>query len=227
MPADSDFAPLKGLPGTADEKLSGDGSVRWVRFFVECQVDLTLWLKFSGGAASQVLVDRVAAGTDRSLTEETRPQQDRSAVPAHDPNVDYPLQFTRGRHEVLLMLDGSTAAAIAVSVETPWRQIAAEKSWSALDRGDRLRTLADKFGPFAELHLQRRAHELLSALRDLQQRFTTTLVAADLPTPRETRVLSRGEYNLPIGDPLEPDVLAVMSPLPEGAPAIVWGWRSG
>ena len=166
-----------------------------------------------------MLVDRVTVGTERSLTEETRPQQDRPVVPAHDPNVDYPLHFTRGRHEVLLKLDGDTAESIAVRVDTPWRQLAEEKGWSALDRDDRLRTLSDKFGPFAELQLQRRAHELLSALRDLQQRFTTTLVAAELPTPRETRVLSRGEYNLPIGDPLEPDVLAVMGAVARGRPA--------
>ena len=48
--------------------------------------------------------------------------------------------------------------------------------------------------------------------------FTTTLVAKDLSKPRVTRVLSRGEYNLPIGDPLQPGTLSVMGSFPEKAP---------
>ena len=47
---------------------------------------------------------------------------------------------------------------------------------------------------------------------------TTTLVANELPKPRETKVLLRGEYHSPIGEALQPDVPAVMSPFPEGAP---------
>ena len=44
------------------------------------------------------------------------------------------------------------------------------------------------------------------------------MVAEDLKKPRETKVLRRGEYNLPFGDPVEPDVPAVMGTLPEGSP---------
>ena len=40
--------------------------------------------------------------------------------------------------------------------------------------------------------------------------FTTSLVARDLEKPRTTKLLSRGEYNLPVGDPLEPGILTVM-----------------
>ena len=48
--------------------------------------------------------------------------------------------------------------------------------------------------------------------------FTTTLVAKDLGKPRVTRVLNRGEYNLPIGDPLQPGTLSIMGAFPEKAP---------
>ena len=47
---------------------------------------------------------------------------------------------------------------------------------------------------------------------------TTTLVAQELPKPRETRILQRGEYHSPIGEVLQPDVPAVMGNFPEDAP---------
>jgi len=55
-------------------------------------------------------------------------------------------------------------------------------------------------------------------LDELKKRFTSTLVARDLPKPRETKLLERGEYNLPKGEPLKPDVFAVMGTLPKDAP---------
>ena len=53
---------------------------------------------------------------------------------------------------------------------------------------------------------------------ELQKQFVSTLVAKELPKPRETRLLDRGEYDQPHGDPLEPGVLSTVGPLPEGAP---------
>ena len=47
---------------------------------------------------------------------------------------------------------------------------------------------------------------------------TTTLIAQELPTPRVTKILERGEYHSPIGEPLTPGVPAVMSPFPDDAP---------
>ncbi|MDB4537146.1 PSD1 and planctomycete cytochrome C domain-containing protein [Akkermansiaceae bacterium] len=52
----------------------------------------------------------------------------------------------------------------------------------------------------------------------LEKGFTTTLVAEDLKKKRETRVLRRGEYSEPMGDPVEPGVFKVMNSFPEGAP---------
>ena len=62
------------------------------------------------------------------------------------------------------------------------------------------------------------AKKIADAMGKSSGSFTTTLVAKDLSKPRVTRVLSRGEYNLPIGDPLQPGTLSVMSSFPEKAP---------
>lgn len=52
----------------------------------------------------------------------------------------------------------------------------------------------------------------------MQSFTTTTLIARELPKPRVTRVLQRGEYHSPIGEALQPDVPAVMGSFPEDAP---------
>ena len=48
--------------------------------------------------------------------------------------------------------------------------------------------------------------------------FTPTLIARELPKPRETKLLDRGEYDMPVGEPLLPGVPASLGSLPEGAP---------
>jgi len=62
------------------------------------------------------------------------------------------------------------------------------------------------------------AKKIADAMGKSSGSFTTTLVAKDLGKPRVTRVLSRGEYNLPIGDPLQPGTLSIMGAFPEKAP---------
>ena len=84
--------------------------------------------------------------------------------------------------------------------------------------GESLADLAKPEGRLAKLGLQAEAGQLIKQRADATARFTTTLVARDLAKPRKTRLLDRGEYNLPTGEPLQPDVLKVMNPFPEGAP---------
>ena len=55
-------------------------------------------------------------------------------------------------------------------------------------------------------------------LAEFQKTFKPTLVAKELPKPRETKLLERGEYNLPKGEPLQPGVFGVMSEFPKDAP---------
>jgi len=63
-----------------------------------------------------------------------------------------------------------------------------------------------------------RAIDLKKRIDAERKDFTTTLVAKELPKPRETKVLDRGEYNLPKGEPLTPSTLDVLGELPDEAP---------
>ncbi|MFP6751067.1 MAG: DUF1553 domain-containing protein, partial [Pirellulaceae bacterium] len=95
---------------------------------------------------------------------------------------------------------------------------AVASKWKAGKGAAKLGLLADKKGPFAATPLHPQAVELVGQIAAAEKSFTTTLVAKDLPKPRTTKILSRGEYNLPIGDPLEPGILQVMGNLPDKAP---------
>jgi len=93
-----------------------------------------------------------------------------------------------------------------------------KKAWEGSDDSARLARIVNSNGPWKGHGLHPRAIELNKKTGELQKRFTTTLVAEDLKKSRETKILKRGEYNLPTGDPLEPGVPAVMGSLPEEAP---------
>ncbi len=96
---------------------------------------------------------------------------------------------------------------------------AAVKAFANATAAEQLETVADAKGPFAaQTALQARAAELQAHFKALEESFTTTLVAQDLPQPRPTHVLRRGEYNLPIGEALSPGVPAVLGSLPPDVP---------
>ena len=91
-----------------------------------------------------------------------------------------------------------------------------DKKWAKAGRDERFQTLAK---PDQHLEkLQKEASDIAKKITDAKAKFTTTLVAKELGKPRETKLLQRGEYNLPTGEALQPDVLKVMRPFPEGAP---------
>ncbi len=73
-------------------------------------------------------------------------------------------------------------------------------------------------GALAKAKDEAEKQALAKKLGELKKRFTSTLVARDLPKPRETKLLERGEYNLPKGEPLQPNVFAVMGALPKDTP---------
>jgi uncharacterized protein DUF1553 len=58
---------------------------------------------------------------------------------------------------------------------------------------------------------------LLLEKAKLERTFPTVMVMAERPTPRDTFVLARGQYNQP-GEKVQPGVPAVLPPMPEGAP---------
>ena len=92
------------------------------------------------------------------------------------------------------------------------------KQWRTSGNKDRLAMLANPKGPFAKLAFHKQAQGLAKQFAALEKAFTTTLVAQDLSKPRPTRLLTRGEYNLPTGKPLAPGIVKVMSAFPKGAP---------
>ena len=94
----------------------------------------------------------------------------------------------------------------------------ARKKWDDAAVAARLAMIADPAGPFATSPLHKTGVTLSQQVAEAEKGFTTTLVAQDLPQPRVTRVLGRGEYNQPIGEPLEPGILNVMGSFPPDAP---------
>jgi len=66
---------------------------------------------------------------------------------------------------------------------------------------------------------KQRAVALKKRMDEARTRFTPTLVARELGKPRPTKVLLRGEYDRPVGEPVQPGVPSVMGDLPKGAPA--------
>ncbi|MEM7232257.1 MAG: DUF1549 and DUF1553 domain-containing protein, partial [Planctomycetota bacterium] len=104
------------------------------------------------------------------------------------------------------------------TAETSHGAIDKVKDWKQKNDNDRLKLLADPKGPFSSLPIHAEAKKLTARMSEVQKTFTTTLVAKDLPKPRTTRVLKRGEYNMPIGDPLQPGILSVMGEFPKDAP---------
>ena len=92
------------------------------------------------------------------------------------------------------------------------------KKWQVAGNDGRLKLLSAKDGAFGKIGFVKAATDLSGQFTALKKAFTTTLVAVDLPKPRPTKLLRRGEYNLPIGDELQPGIVSVMSPFPNEAP---------
>jgi mono/diheme cytochrome c family protein len=95
---------------------------------------------------------------------------------------------------------------------------AEQKKLQSAGNREKLVMLAAPSGSLASLEIHPQAVELQARIVEAEKTFTSTLVARDLATPRTTQVLTRGEYDLPIGDPLQPGIVTVMSAFPEAAP---------
>ncbi len=90
--------------------------------------------------------------------------------------------------------------------------------WENSSKHQRLAMLAEASGPFATWDSHVFAQVVFNSAVHAEKNFTTTLVAKDLPEPRPTYLLERGEYERPIGDPLEPGFIDVMGDPPQEAP---------
>lgn len=113
-------------------------------------------------------------------------------------------------HTVSQSLQQSEVTDLSESQRTEWRNATAEQQLSLLSA---------EMQPYTDESTAQQAKELGERITAAQESFTTTLIARDREDIRETRLLQRGEYNLPVGDALTPDVPAVMGALPADASA--------
>ena len=90
--------------------------------------------------------------------------------------------------------------------------------WKNADDAQRLKLFANKEGPFQQWEGHDRAIQLQQAFTQLEEQYATTLIAQELPKPRETKMLERGEYDRPIGEPLDRGVISILGNLPEDVP---------
>ena len=132
-------------------------------------------------------------------------------VPKDQPGWDRWQQLRAKRQELIrLAYDHiENGAGLPQEVLSKWLDSTAE---------ERLKMLADPKSATAAFKLTEPAAELQKQLTELEGSFTTSLIAKDVAKPRETRVLRRGEYDLPVGDPISPNVPAMLNTLPEDAP---------
>ncbi|MEZ5941635.1 MAG: PSD1 and planctomycete cytochrome C domain-containing protein [Planctomycetaceae bacterium] len=132
-------------------------------------------------------------------------------APADDASWEQYNALMNQREELLK----NAAVALSEAADLPEEKVT---EWNEATAAKKLELLATTDGPFAELSCHADAKALQEQFTAAEATFTTSLVAVELEKPRPTYVLDRGEYNLPKGDPLTPDVLGVLGQLPEDVP---------
>ncbi|MCS1410508.1 MAG: hypothetical protein M2R45_03702 [Verrucomicrobia subdivision 3 bacterium] len=195
---------VQGLPGTVRwSSLPGVGKAVWIAFAVKVPEDLTLWMTLAGGAGCAVWVNEEALVAAQSDGDGRR-------------QMLMPLTLTKGQNRVRIKIGGqATPGEIELRLKNPWTAVAKAKGLGSSDDEDRLLLLADALGPFKEMKQAATARIIAERYAAQASTLTTSLVARELTKPRETKVLRRGEYNLPVGEALQPGVLSVMGGLPE------------
>ncbi|MEM9381232.1 MAG: DUF1553 domain-containing protein [Planctomycetota bacterium] len=84
-------------------------------------------------------------------------------------------------------------------------------------RDDGLPFFRECFDP-PTIDLRRRVASMRAEIARIEREIPTAMVLRDRAEPRTTRVLDRGRYDHPVGDPIAPDVPEVFGGLPDGAP---------
>ncbi len=92
------------------------------------------------------------------------------------------------------------------------------EQWQKSGAKERLKMVSDPNGQWKQSALAKQAGDLALLIAEAEKKFTTTLVAQERSQPRVTKMLNRGEYNLPLGEALTPGVPEILNRFPEGAP---------
>jgi hypothetical protein len=108
-------------------------------------------------------------------------------------------------------LAGPTTSSGAVPPEWAAR-------WATAGDTQKLAWLGQELEPWLGVEIAARAQALREQRTSLEADWTTTLVAKELETRRATRILQRGEYDLPIGEDLAPAPLPVVGELGQDLP---------
>ena len=84
------------------------------------------------------------------------------------------------------------------------------EQWNRLSKNEKMKWIAEERFPAKDIGLVSLAKTSAQYRQEVESRFTTTLIARELPKPRETKLLKRGEYNLRTGNPLMPGFLSAL-----------------
>ena len=131
---------------------------------------------------------------------------------------------TIGRFRFSIPADG--AAPVPAAIRETLTQVAAKRSES--DRTTLNRYLAERFGAagFAEAGAELRGIE--AKLATAKAAIPETMILTEMPEPRTTHVLMRGEYDKPIAErSVQPDVPAALGGLPDDLPRNRLGLANG
>ena len=234
-----DWIAIKGLPGVvlgrgAKGRIPGAGKVTWVSVEINVAEHQSLDVSFLGGDGSRLFLDDQRVETVNGATAESDTADaiapDAPPFGSETPSVAFVnrcvLELHPGTHQLRIAVVGTDAmASLSVQLSNRWDRLAEVGRWQGCSAAERLRMMADPLGPFGRKPQQnwdsqdvQRAIELSDQLSDEASRFTTSLVAEELPQPRPTYLLNRGEYDQPIGDPLQPGTLSVLGEWPDDAP---------
>ena len=122
---------------------------------------------------------------------------------------------TVGRFRLSLPADG--AAPVPAAIRTTLALVPAKRSGA--DRKALNRFLAERFGAAGFAEAGGELRELEAKLATAKAALPETMILTEMPTPRATHVLMRGEYDKAIAErPVQPDVPAALGGLPDGLP---------
>ena len=191
-----------------DKKSLTADEAAWFQWEITSGAEQTAFLSFDGPASVSVWLDDTQV----------------DPIDEHYVNGRYelvPLHLNQEKHTLEIRFAGKDASLdLKLDLLNPCTKFAAavkdKSGFASLDGIDKL-LLHDIDKPHANWKDAPKLKSIL-ALKKAEAAFTTSLVAQDLPQPRETRLLKRGEYDQPIGDPLQPDVISVAGLFPENAP---------
>lgn len=196
----------KGFPGRRGELVPNPGATMWVSFEVENSRDQMIWIEVSSGPGSRVRLDGAPVDAPVPNIVDQRSMVHAMALP-------------QGKHHIQVEIVGTGLRNNQeIRFLSPWKSLATAGAWEGIKDTEKLMLLADPYGPFFGAGESISIKELATEILSHRANFTTSLIAKELETPRKTYIMQRGEYDLPTGDPLQPDVIQIMGQMADDQP---------